>query len=207
MTPSTPPLSPASAPSLLHCIRSATEPVGWTDLFPKPHPLELELGAGDGSFLLRYAAAHPERNFVGVERLAGRLSKIDRKGRRLGLVNLRAIRFEAAYLLRYLIPSGELEAIHVYFPDPWPKLKHRHYRLVNDDFPALAARSLRPGGVVHLRTDDADYFAQMQRVFAASPRFEPVPTPSELLAIRTYFEEEFNARGITTLHASYRFGR
>lgn len=192
------------SPSLLYPITSVLEPLRWTDVFPLPQPIELELGSGDGSFLLRYAELHPEHHFLGVERLMGRLRKIDRKGRRQGLTNLRAMRFEAAYLLRYLLPASSLCAIHVYFPDPWPKLKHRQYRLINEAFPGLAARVLEPGGVVHLRTDHLDYFSQMQNVFSASPRFESVRTPDELLAIETDFEREFHAQGIPTQSASYR---
>lgn len=192
-------------PSSLLCpITSVLEPLRWTNVFPQSQPIELELGAGDGSFLLRYAELHPEHHFVGVERLMGRLRKIDRKGRRLGLTNLRAIRFEAAYLLRYLLPASSLCAVHVYFPDPWPKLKHRAYRLINEEFPRLAARVLEPEGVVHLRTDHLDYFSQMQAVFSASPLFEPTRTPDELLAIETDFEREFHAQGIATQSASYR---
>jgi tRNA (guanine-N7-)-methyltransferase len=97
----------------------------------------------------------------------GRLRKLDRKGRRLGLTNLRGVRIECGYFLEYLLPPGSVAALHVYFPDPWPKKKHRHRRLINERFPELARRVLQPGGVVYLRTDDADYFAQMQAVFGA----------------------------------------
>ena len=86
-------------------------------LFGRPGPVELELGAGDGSFLLQYSAAHPETLFLGVERLFGRLRKIDRKGRRQGLQNLRGLRMEATYLMDWMIPPASLSAIHVYFPE------------------------------------------------------------------------------------------
>jgi len=77
-------------------------------LFGNGAPVELELGAGDGSFLLQHAAIHPGVNFLGVERLFGRLRKIDRKGRRLGLSNLRGLRLEATYLMDWMIPPGSL---------------------------------------------------------------------------------------------------
>ena len=114
-------------------------------LFGNTAPVELELGAGDGSFLLQYSAAHPEVNFLGVERLFGRLRKIDRKGRRQGLKNLRGLRMEATYLMDWMIAPASLSAIHVYFPDPWPKKRHHRRRLINPAFAALAAQSLRPG--------------------------------------------------------------
>lgn len=172
-------------------------------LFGNGHPVELELGAGDGSFLLRHAAAHPEVNFIGVERLLGRLRKIDRKGRRLCLANLRAIRLEAAYLLEWMIPAASLSAIHVYFPDPWPKRRHWKRRLVNLRFTELAARALVPGGRFYVRTDDASYFQQMTEVGNAQAGFSAVAEPPDLLAVTTDFEADFNRDGIPTLHAAW----
>jgi len=197
-------LTPPAVPfSLIHAPASYVEPLRLADVFANDRPMELELGSGDGGFILRWAAAHPEINFLAVERLKGRLSKIDRKGRRQGLRNLRAIRIEALYLVQYLLPRHCTTSIHVYFPDPWPKRKHRKNRLINEDFVAVAATTLVPGGMVYLRTDDTSYFRQMQEVFGASKAFIARETPSELAAVQTDFELEFLARGIPCLRAAY----
>jgi tRNA (guanine-N7-)-methyltransferase len=198
---------PAAPENLLVELRSLVERIEPARLFPQTQPLEVELGSGDGSFLSEYARCHPERNFIGVERLLGRLRKLDRKGRRLGLTNLRGVRIEAGYFLEYLLPAGCATAVHVYFPDPWPKRKHRVRRLVNARFTEIAGRALAPGGHVHLRTDDADYFQQMTGVFAASPHFWAVATPAELAGLLTDFERDFQARGIQTLAASFALNR
>jgi tRNA (guanine-N7-)-methyltransferase len=166
--------------------------------------LDVELGSGDGTFITQYARQRPDRNFLGVERLLGRLRKTDRKGLRAGLANLRLIRIEAAYLLEYLLPPESVEALHVYFPDPWPKRKHQKNRLVNARFTELAAQVLTPGGRVYLRTDDQDYFAQMTAVFTESGRFLPAETPAELGALLTDFEKDFLEKGVATMRASYR---
>ena len=189
--------------SLICRLASIMERVKLTDLFGQDQPVEVELGSGDGSFLANYATLHPERNFLGVERLLGRLRKLDRKGRRAGLTNLRGLRIESAYFLEYLFPRHSATALHIYFPDPWPKRKHRRHRLINERFPAVAWQALAPGGVVHLRTDDEDYFAQMRSVFDASPMFRLIETPAELAALLTDFEREFHARGVQTLRAAY----
>ena len=194
----TPPLN------LIYELPSIIERMELAALFPVARPLEVELGCGDASFLVDYAKLHPERNFFGVERLQGRIRKVDRKGRRLGLTNLRGVRIESAYLLEYLLPKNCVAALHIYFPDPWPKRKHRRNRLINERFTQLAQQVLAPGGIVYLRTDDRDYFQQMQSVFAASPLFRAVETPEELSAVVTDFEKGFNARGIGTLRAAYR---
>jgi tRNA (guanine-N7-)-methyltransferase len=199
------PPSPVTVPSTL--IFKPTDYFQRLDLaqvFPSPLPLEVELGAGDGSFLVQYAQSRPDCNFLGVERLLGRLRKIDRKGRRAGLLNLRVIRIEAGYFLEYLLPPTSTRALHVYFPDPWPKRKHRRKRLINEGFPQLARRALQPGGAVHLRTDDADYFAQMTSVLGADAHFEEMEVPPGLASLVTDFERDFHARGVRTLAVSYK---
>jgi tRNA (guanine-N7-)-methyltransferase len=185
-------------------LNSIVEPLDLARLFPKPQPLEVELGCGDASFLVEFARRNPGKNFIGIERLLGRISKLDRKGRRAGLTNLRGVRIESSYFLQFLLPPDSASALHIYFPDPWPKKKHRKYRLLNESFPRLAHAALAPGGVVYLRTDDADYFAQMTEVFGASREFQKVETPAELSELFTDFEREFLARGIQTLRAAYR---
>jgi tRNA (guanine-N7-)-methyltransferase len=194
-------LSPET--SLIHRIESIVDPLVPGRMFPSVQSLELELGSGDGSFLAQYAKLHPERNFIGVERLLGRLRKLDKKGRRAGLTNLRLLRLEASYVLEFMVPAQSLAAVHVYFPDPWPKRKHRKNRLINERFTELASQVLEPGGGVYLRTDDADYFEQMTRVFDACAAFEPVTTPDELSAVVTDFERNFHLRGVPTLRAAY----
>ncbi|MBU6399307.1 MAG: tRNA (guanosine(46)-N7)-methyltransferase TrmB [Verrucomicrobia bacterium] len=174
------------------------------DLFFATQPLEVELGSGDGGFLAQHAAEHPDRNFLGVERLLGRLRKLDRKGLRAGLTNLRLIRLEAAYLVEYLLPPGSVAALHIYFPDPWPKRRHHKHRLVTEGFAQLVHRVLVPAGVVYLRTDDTEYFAQMTRVFAAGQRFTPAETPPALARIATDFEKGFVSRGVVIQRAAYR---
>src|ERR1051326_481058 len=126
------------SPGLIYPLASILEPLDLDGMFPQGGLLEVELGSGDGSFLVSYAKAFPERNFIGVERLLGRIRKMDRKGRRAGLCHLRAVRIESSYFLRYLLPPHAANALHLYFPDPWPKRKHRRHRLVNPDFPAVA---------------------------------------------------------------------
>ena len=190
--------------SLVYDLPSILEPLPVDHLFIRDQPLEVELGCGDASFAAAYAAQHPERNFLGVERLLGRIRKLDRKGRRAGLTNLRGLRIESAYFLQYLLPPNVASALHLYFPDPWPKLKHRRHRLVNESFPGLVWRVLMPRGVIYLRTDDEDYFEQMNEVFARDKRFEAVETPAELASVRTDFEQDFNAKGIATRRAAYR---
>ena len=195
------------APSLIYDLPSILEQLDLSRLFPVHQPLEVELGSGDGSFLVELAGRHPHRNFIGIERLLGRIRKMERKARRTGLTNLRGIRIESSYFLEYLLPPDSIEALHIYFPDPWPKRKHRRHRLINDRFPQLAHNVLKSTGTVFLRTDDRDYFDQMTSVFSASPLFQSAETPSDLAALSTDFEKDFHSRGIHTLRSAYQSRR
>lgn len=190
--------------ALIHKLESILDPLDFAKMFPETQPVEVELGAGDGSFIVQYANLQRGTNFLAVERLLGRLRKIDKRGQRAGLTNLVGVRIEAAYLLQYLLAAKSVAALHVYFPDPWPKRKHRKNRLVNEEFTELVRKVLVDRGIIHLRTDDTDYFSQMTRVFDGNSAFEKINTPEELKAVKTDFERYFNAQGIPTNWASYK---
>jgi tRNA (guanine-N7-)-methyltransferase len=193
----------ASAGNLVYELPSILRPLALAELFPRCQPLEVELGCGDASFLVSCARQNPERNYMGIERLLGRIRKLDRKGRRAGLSNLRGLRIESTYFLRYLLPPHAADALHVYFPDPWPKRKHAKHRMISEGFPALSAQALAPGGVLYLRTDDDSYFQQMLDVFKNAPAWRAVPTPAALKALLTDFEQDFQKHGIRTRHAAF----
>jgi tRNA (guanine-N7-)-methyltransferase len=197
------PESTAPERTLIYKPLSYVQKLDWAKIFQRAQPVEVELGAGDGSFLANYAKLHPERNFFGVERLLGRLRKINRKGLRAGLTNLALLRLEASYVIEFLIPPQSIDALHIYFPDPWPKRKHRKNRLINERFTDIAGRALKSGSRIYLRTDDLDYFQQMKRVFDANARFKEVETPEELAAVVTDFERNFHLRGVATNYAAY----
>jgi tRNA (guanine-N7-)-methyltransferase len=190
--------------ALLHDFQSITEHLSLEDLFPLPQPVELEIGCGDGGFLFEYAQRHPDRNFLGVERLLGRVRKLSKKGLREGLTNLRLLRIEARYVLEYLLPEHAFEALHIYFPDPWPKDRHRRHRLINETFPPLARRILRQKGVIYLRTDDPVYFSQMQETFQDLKDFAMENTPGEISSITTEFERQWLDQGRHIHRAAYR---
>jgi tRNA (guanine-N7-)-methyltransferase len=152
---------------------------------------------------VKWASLHPARNFLGVERLLGRIRKLARKAQRAGLTNLRGLRIEASYAIEYLLPGGSVEVLHIYFPDPWPKRRHHKHRLVDERFVSLAARVLSPAGKVHFRTDNPEYLGRIRQVFSASASFKESESPPELTTVLTDFEEEFNRAGTSTLRASY----
>lgn len=120
-------------------------------------PLEIDLGCGDGSFLLGMAEHHPERDFLGVERLLGRVRKVCRKLTRRGLDNARVLRLDSKYLVEWLLPPGSVSRIHLLCPDPWPKARHHRRRLVQVGFLEAVSRALAPDGEFLFMTDHPEY--------------------------------------------------
>jgi tRNA (guanine-N7-)-methyltransferase len=147
------------------------------DLFPDAtRPLEVDLGCGDGSFLLAMAQHHPERDFLGVERMLGRVEKVTRKIELSGLSNVRLMRLESAYTVGWLLPTASVSRLHLLCPDPWPKIRHHRRRLVvSAEFHSGLERVLKPSGEFLLKTDDAPYFETALEQFAVLPQFKPVP--------------------------------
>jgi tRNA (guanine-N7-)-methyltransferase len=179
----------------IHTPPNWLDPLDWTRVFTEPHPIEIDVGAGKGAFLLWSAQDRPHVNFLGVERQLGRLRKIDRKVRRLGLENIRLIRIEAGYLIGRLIPKQSVAAYHIYFPDPWPKRRHHRRRLFTIAFVRDLHRTLQSSGAVHIATDFEDYFAQIQGVMRESNGFFEVSPASMPEAAKTDYEREFLAAG------------
>jgi tRNA (guanine-N7-)-methyltransferase len=182
-------------PSVIFKPANWFEPLEWRRVFAQEQPIEIDLGCGKGSFLLWAAGTHPQRNFLGVERLLRRLRRVDRKAVRAGLDNVRLIRVEAAYLIMKLIPDGSVSTYHILFPDPWPKRRHHSRRLVCAPLLGDVHRTLTVGGVVNCATDHEEYFEWIQREFQKTGQFEkqdPVVLPQEAW---TDFEREFVAAG------------
>lgn len=141
---------------------------------PRAAPLVLEIGSGMGETTVAIARAHPAVDFIAVEvhppGVGSLLNAIEKEQ----LSNLRVIRHDALEVLEHMVPDGALAAIHLFFPDPWPKKRHHKRRLVQPAFAALAARKLAPGGVLHAATDWPDYAAWMEEVFSREPMLEKV---------------------------------
>jgi tRNA (guanine-N7-)-methyltransferase len=179
------------------------DPFEWTDVFGNDHPVEVDVGAGKGRFLLWAAGVCPEHNFLGVERLLLRMRKADRKARRQGLNNVRLIRIEASYLVGKLIPSSTVAAYHIYFPDPWPKRRHHQRRLFNVAFAGELLRTLVPGGKLNVATDHEGYFEQMRSVMQGRPEFVACPVLPLPVEAQTDFEQEFLAASQTIHRARW----
>jgi tRNA (guanine-N7-)-methyltransferase len=168
-------------------------PLDLAQVFPRPAPLEVDIGCGDGAFLVAMAERFPERNFFGLEKLAGRVRRACKKASRLNLPNVRILRIESAYAIQYLIPATSVDVVHLLFPDPWPKKKHRRRRIVSADFLASVHRLLVPNGRFRVATDQKDYFAATRELISPTAFVEMTPA-TETFPVTT-FEKHFLAEG------------
>ncbi|HEY0816165.1 MAG TPA: tRNA (guanosine(46)-N7)-methyltransferase TrmB [Pseudonocardia sp.] len=148
---------------------AAYDPAAW---FGRSAPLVLEIGSGMGESTAALAAAEPDVDVVAVEVFEPGIAALLMRIADAELTNLQVLRGDAVALLRECVPESTLAGIRIFFPDPWPKRRHRKRRLVQPDFVALAAARLRPGGTLHMATDWDDYAAQMQAAADGEPRLE-----------------------------------
>lgn len=136
-------------------------PLAWNELFDRVGPVELEIGFGKGRSLLDDAAAHPERNYVGVELARPYVRLVARRVAHRGLTNVRLTSADAGEFLRACVPAASLAAVRAYCPDPWHKKRHHKRRLFTYGFLAAIAAALEPGGHFLFVSDHAGYFEEV----------------------------------------------
>ena len=155
--------------------------------FDLARPLEIEVGCGKGKFLTARAQAHPECDFLGIERMLERVRLFDGKCRRGHIPNAHVLRLEALYTFHYLLPAHHARTVYVFFPDPWPKKKHHSHRLFGPLFRTALWKRLEIGGKLEFATDHKEYFDEVCAGFATDGRFErvePMPTPGSMDGVR-----------------------
>ncbi len=175
-----------------------------TELFARPGPLQVDLGCGEGAFIAAMAAKHPDHNFLGIERLVGRVSTVCRIAAHRRLPNIRVIRVENSYVVEHLLPKASVAIAHVLFPDPWPKRYHHPRRLIQDAFVKGLHGLLEPGGELRVKTDDQPYFLWMEKVFAKAEGFERIDWPEDPEYPVTNFERRFVLKGLPIYRARLR---
>jgi tRNA (guanine-N7-)-methyltransferase len=177
--------------------------LNWPALFGNDHPVELDLGAGDGGFALTYAQQHPEINLFAVERLLGRVRKIEKRAARAKLANLRVLRLEFGYTVRYLLPPDSVSVAHIMFPDPWPKRRHWLRRLMQPDFIRDVATALKPGGELRFTTDHAHYFETASQAVVEAKVLKPASLWNWVVDPKTDFQKTFDVEGRATHRARW----
>jgi tRNA (guanine-N7-)-methyltransferase len=179
-----------------HTLAELPAPLPLDRLAPGDGPWEVELGFGKGRYILRRAAEDPGRRFLGVEVVSLYYRRVAERARKRGYTNLVAVRAEALYLISAALPRRFAAAVHVYFPDPWPKSRHHKRRLFDPETVDLVLGLLAPGGTLAFATDHLDYGETVADILATHPRVDlyrlPGPWPE---GPRTNYEAKYVTEG------------
>lgn len=188
-------MSPGVSPDPWLSSQRLYPPYVWLEVFGRIAPVEVDLGAGDGIYAEARALREPERDFVAVERLLGRATKIAKKSIRNRFFNLKVLRLESWYFIKNLCPAGSLDAITLRYPDPWPKRRHHGNRILNREFARDAALAVKPGGFFKLTTDDREYFEWAEKEMSHCPDWRVDPSWDGKNEPTSEFEQLFAKEG------------
>jgi tRNA (guanine-N7-)-methyltransferase len=194
---------------LIEPVQAADQPpIDWLSLVGDHQPVELEIGSGKGLFLANAARARPDHNFLGVElsrkyaRLAaGRLA-------RWSIPNAKVLCADARFILANGVPTASLCAIHVYFPDPWWKKRHKKRRVFTPALTAEIERVLQVGGQLKVASDVESYLGEIRSLISAHPTFHEQPisepgAPQHDQDYLTSFERKYRIEGRAIFRACY----
>ena len=192
-------------------------PIDWKAFFGNSHPVEIEIGSGKGRFLLEASKRHPVVNYIGIERAQKYVvltqERFEKYMRHFGVdrmsgtfSNVRLAWTDANYFLTRYVPTGSVQAYHIYFPDPWPKKRQRKRRIFrNQDFLSALTRTLNPdGGRLYIATDYEEYFQEIQERLSDLPALRPIEanlSPDQDIA--TNFEMKYVLEGRDIYRAVY----
>ena len=205
-------VSPEALDISAHLIdRAPTQeptPIDWSALFGNDHPVELEIGSGKGLFLANAGLANPSRNFLGVELSKKYAHQAAERIAKKSLANVKVLPGDARQFLHQFVPPNSVLAVHIYFPDPWWKKRHKKRRVFCEEFVVDVANALLPGGHFHIATDVEEYFGVMMALMSSHPEFATLPTPeptspSHELDYLTSFERKYRLEGRSIYRAAY----
>lgn len=167
-------------------------------------PVELDLGCGKGSYSTLLAQRFEDREILAADVMLGRLRRLVKRNIRQGIDNMSVLRVEAKHLVSYMLPDDCLDRLHVLCPDPWPKFKHRHNRLISSQFLRQIKRVLKDNGVFHFSSDDHKYFESVCQLTEKSGLFVRDDTYlDDIVDLRSDFELRWLDMGRTVQHGSW----
>ncbi len=172
-------------------------PINFHNFFAKEGLIEIEVGCGKGGFMVEYAERHPELPIIGIEKEAEiAFFAATRIAKRPHLPHARLLLGDAFFFLRDFLPDSCTQAVHMYFPDPWPKKRQRKHRLANVAFLEQVKRVTIPNGKFYWGTDHAEYHADSLELFNSLPWLKVIngnAEPTE--GIQTNFEKKYRLLG------------
>jgi tRNA (guanine-N7-)-methyltransferase len=190
-------------------LAACSTPVDWRTIFGNGQPIELEVGSGKGLFLANAAAANPSCNYLGIEMARKYARYAAERVAKRNLANVKVLPGDATLFLARYVPPHSLRVVHVYFPDPWWKTRHRKRRVFSESLVLDIERGLEPNGQLRVATDVEEYFGVICELMSAHPVFEELPipapkTPEHELDYLTSFERKYRIEGRPIYRKHYR---
>ena len=198
------------APELRLDPDRSLEGLDWKEVFSSEGPVEVEIGIGKGRFLLAAAELRPDIPHLGVEWANKYLRFAEQRALKRGLKNVRFIRADAGALVSRAIPAASVSAYYIFYPDPWPKKRHHKRRFLKPENAEHLARTLAPGGLLHVVTDHEGYWREIEPLFGGHAAFTRLPQfggeefPLPVDAPLTNFEAKYEVEGRERFRGSWR---
>jgi len=161
------PQPPEPAPWYRHGVASPAHQQRLHDFLTRA-PLEIEIGSGDGRFIIAWAEQHPDRHFLAFEVRWKYARRMFERAQKRGLGNLWVSDNDARIVIPDVVPDNSVEVFHILMPDPWWKPKHQAKRVIAPWFVQVLARKLKPGGILRVETDVEGYPEFVDAVVAES---------------------------------------
>ena len=182
-------------------IEESEQQLDLDTIFQRNAPRILEIGFGNGESLASIAQHHPQNDYIGIEVHRPGVGHLLIKIEELGLTNLRVICADAVEVLQRQIPDASLDALYLFFPDPWHKKRHHKRRQVQPEWAQLVRRKLKTGGQLHLATDWENYAEHMLMVMNSAEGFKNLSTTNGYAVKPDYRPEtKFERRGMRLGH-------
>lgn len=177
--------------------KSEQFPLNWEQIFGRAAPLAVEIGFGNGEFLVNWASRHPDWNFVGIDLSRGSVQRLQKRLLQNAIHNVRILHEDARFALRELFPNNSIKEAIMNFPDPWPKKRHKERRMLQPSFVETLAAVLKKGGRFELVSDQQWLVEETRALFLESPFFEAgqiVKNPARL--VTTKYEKKWRESGL-----------
>lgn len=200
--------TPVETTGTFFLIDQLQPPLNWPEVFGDEGPVEVEVGPGKGVYLAHAGREQPGTNFVGVELARKYAGLAAERVVKVGLGNVRVVAGDAQKFLDQFVPERSIEVLHVYFPDPWWKKRHRKRRVVNERFVNRAAKVVKVGGELRLMTDVEEYFRESVALITSHPGMVAIDESrveaGDAWKIQTNFANKFRVEGRPFFGERYR---
>jgi len=140
-----------------YLLAFSEQEIDFKSIFPNGNGVTLEIGFGMGDATAEITQANPDKNYLGIEVHRPGIGRLLWEIEKRALCNIRIIEYDAVSVTQKMIPQYSLDAVHIFFPDPWPKKRHRKRRLIQRPFTDTLASCLKQGGYLYMVTDWEDY--------------------------------------------------